>query len=236
MFRRTNKALGAGSEAMSKFDKARDGWLMGVIRQVRKWPIIRHIRADWLSVGRMIAAIINIILFALFIRSGEEKFISLILVFTIAAYISDLVDGSLARVEIDEGIKDPDSNFGALIDNIADKAVCIPSMLFVMYLLKVYWVPFTIIALEGVLALLRIIIIRKYKLEIRANRYGQMKNWAHGFGICFILLGTLFPKMAYVGYSMLAWVAIPGTIISLLQHMWNVRPQIKELNSSGLRN
>ncbi len=233
MPKRTTKVLDTGSGMISKFDKARDGWLMKIIRRVRKWPIIRHIRADWLSVGRMIIAVVNIILFALFIKSGEEKFISLILVFTISAYLSDLIDGSWARVEIEDGTKDENSSFGALIDNAADKAICIPSMLFVMYLLKVYWVPIVIIALEGVLGLLRIIIVRKYKIEVRANHYGQMKNWAHGFGICFILLELTVPGMAYIGYNMLKWVAIPITIISLVNHIGNVRPQIRELKRAS---
>jgi len=221
MLKRSDKAL-------DHFDKARDSWLMKIIRRVRKWPLVKYVRADWLSVGRIIIAIANIVLFALFIKLGSEKLIGWILSLTIIAYVSDLIDGSWARVEIEEGLKDKDSNFGALVDNIADKTVCIPSMFFVMYLQKVYWVPIMIIAIEIVFAVFRIIIGRKYKIQARANHFGQMKNWLHGFGICFILLELTIPGVAYIGYNMLK-VAIVIGAISFLQHLYNLLPQVKAL-------
>lgn len=225
----TLHVLDAGSDTIGKVYKAQDGKLMGALRKIRAWPIFNHIKADWLSVSRMIVALINIILFFFFVFSGSKpRFILLILSFTIMAYISDLLDGPWARLEMEEGKKKLDSNFGSWIDNTADKMICIPSMVFVMYLQRVYWVPIMILLIDCSLIFLRTFIAKRHKIQLRANHYGKLKTWMQGFGICFILANQIIPGMDYVGYNILKFGAILAGLASFIKHIRNAAPQIRE--------
>lgn len=227
---KTGQAVGIldlGSKFIGKIYKLQDGKLMGLIRKIHTWPILKYVKADWLSVGRIVIAIVNIVLFTLLLLWGVWRFLHLILSLTIIAYVSDLIDGPWARVEMELGKKTRDSDFGSWIDNIADKFICIPSMFFVIYLQKVYWVPIVVIVIDLSLVILRIFIVRKWKIQLRANHYGKLKTWLQGFGVCFTLAEGFMPGISYVAYNLLKWGAIPFAMASFAKHIRNVVPQIQ---------
>lgn len=223
------RVLDDGSHVIGYVYKADTGTMLKLLRKTRPWPIFKWITADFLTIGRLIIAVTNIFLFIIGLTYiGLPDVLPIMLGLTILAYATDYFDGKYARLEIEEGTKQPDSNFGSFIDNMADKAICIPSMFFVMRLIHHYTVPIIIIVIDFALSILRIVIARKYKISLRANHYGKFKTWIQGIGISFVLAGNMVPGFGTVGYVILFGAIFIG-ILSFLKHYRNVYPQIQEL-------
>lgn len=223
------QVLDGGSEAIGKVYKTQDGILILTIRRIRKWPLVKYVTANHLTALRVIFAIVNVILFITGLFVGLAKFLPFMLSFTIIAYVSDYFDGPWARAEEADGDKDPDSDFGSWFDNTADKALCIPSMFFVMYLLGRYPAPLGVLAIDVSLGFFRTYIAKRYKLELRANFYGKLKTWLQGLGICFVLADYLIHGIGLVGYNILLFGSIPVGLLSLTKHIRNVYPQIQNI-------
>ncbi|MFA4880455.1 MAG: CDP-alcohol phosphatidyltransferase family protein [Candidatus Doudnabacteria bacterium] len=224
---KTTAALHMGSELIGRVHKTQGRFVFRIVRAIHKWPILKWITADILTAMRLVIALMNVLLFILGIRWGLTHFLPLLLSLTIIAYASDFFDGQWARVEAEEGTKKKDTDFGSWFDNTADKAVCIPSMFFIMYLQRAYLAPITMLIIDIALGIFRWMIARRYKMQLRANHYGKFKTWLQGFSISFVLADYLIPGIGQVGYYILLYGAIPVGILSFLKHYQNVYPQIK---------
>ncbi|MDD5626451.1 MAG: CDP-alcohol phosphatidyltransferase family protein [Patescibacteria group bacterium] len=224
---KTTAALHMGSELIGKIYRTQGGLALRIVRVVHQWPIFKWVTADILTAMRMVIAFTNVLLFILGIKWGLKNFLPFLLSLTIIAYGSDLFDGQMARLEVEEGKKKKDTNFGPWFDNMADKAVCIPSMFFIMWLRRVYLAPIAMLIVDITLGIFRWVIARKYKIQLSANHYGKFKTWLQGFSINFVLVDYLIPGIGQVGYYILLFGAIPVGILSFLKHYQNAYPQIK---------
>ncbi len=223
------RVLTIGSDVIGKVYRAQGGWALRILRIIHKWPILKWVTADILTGMRMVIAVVNIALFILGIIMGLKNFLPFLLSLTIIAYMSDFFDGQWARLEMEEGRKKKDADFGSWLDNTADKAICIPSMFFVMYLQRAYLAPILMLIIDIFLGIFRGIIARRYKTQLRANHYGKLKTWLQGFGITFVLANYLMPGIGQVGYYILLYGAVPIGILSFIKHYQNVYSQIKRV-------
>lgn len=126
--------------------------------------------------------------------------------------ISDFLDGYFARK------KKQVTEFGKLIDPIADKLLISTALIFL--LVQGYegidlWMAAAIIAREIILTAVRIYLLPS-KIVVPASNFGKAKTVVQSIAIVFVLLGL---PLSY--YAMLAAVLL--TVISGLEYLFRIR-------------
>lgn len=141
--------------------------------------------ANWLTIFRII--LVPIFLFFLF----QKNLLSIILalfIFIIAA-ITDLYDGYLARN------RDEVTNFGIIMDPIADKLIVLSAFIsFVQLDIVPSWMIIVIIAREFLITILRTLALAKNKV-LAAIKSGKYKTVSHMVIIILILATITFDRI-----------------------------------------
>lgn len=123
--------------------------------------------------------------------------------------ISDALDGYFARK------KKQVTEFGKLIDPIADKLLISTALIFLIGKGIELWMAATIIAREVVLTALRIYLIPS-KIVVPASNFGKAKTVLQSIAIVFVLLGLPFSR-----HIMIAAVLL--TVISGLEYLIKIK-------------
>ena len=123
--------------------------------------------------------------------------------------ISDLLDGYFARK------KNQVTEFGKLIDPIADKFLISTALIFLVGKGVDLWMAVTIIAREVILTAIRIYLLPS-KIVVPASNFGRLKTFVQSIAIISVLLGLPFSW-----HIMLAAVLI--TLVSGIEYLVKIR-------------
>jgi phosphatidylglycerophosphate synthase len=176
--------------------------------------VCRYIIPEWvkpnhLSVGRLMFAIPIIIY-------RDVPWVGTVL--AIIAYLSDGLDGMVAR------IRHQTSEEGALLDADMDK----------LFLFLCLWVGCTNRVILWVKVVVTVFdatsfVVHRYKyrhhIDTRANRWGGLKTWAHGFGVSFVFTQspffTRFVTPTFVIATLFALASLIFHVRDIFRHRHN---------------
>lgn len=167
--------------------------------------------ANSLTVLRIV--IVPFFVYALFHQHGTSTFWRYVAtaLFALASY-TDRVDGQLARN------RNTVTDFGALLDPIADKALIGSALIGLSYLHEVaWWVTIVIMVRELGITLLRLIVLRRG--VIPASRGGKAKTMVQGFAIFFYLWPL--PSVMDNARAALMAVAVVLTVVTGIDYLKN---------------
>lgn len=167
--------------------------------------------ANSLTVLRIV--IVPFFVYALFHHDGTSYFWRYVAtaLFALASY-TDRVDGQLARN------RNTVTDFGALLDPIADKALIGSALIGLSHLGQVaWWVTIVILVREFGITILRLVVLRRG--VIPASRGGKAKTTIQGLAIFFYL----WPLPALVDPARVALmtVAVILTVLTGLDYLKN---------------
>lgn len=147
--------------------------------------------------------------FLLLSKSAESmKWIALILF--IAASLTDLLDGKIARKY------NLVTTFGKFMDPLADKILTISGMICLIELGRIpSWIVVIIVAREFIISGFRLI-ATEHGIVIAANYWGKWKTTFQM--IMIILMIANLPSLAMVT-NIVMWIALALTIISLVTYI-----------------
>lgn len=123
--------------------------------------------------------------------------------------VSDFLDGYFARK------KKQVTEFGKLIDPIADKFLISTALIFLIGKGVDLWIAVVIIAREVIITALRIYLI-PLKLVVPASNFGKAKTVVQSIAIVFVLL-----NLSYSWYVMI--LAVLLTLVSGLEYLVRIR-------------
>ncbi len=167
--------------------------------------------ANSLTVLRIV--IVPFFVYALFHDHGNSTYWRYLAtaLFALASY-TDRVDGQLARN------RNTVTDFGALLDPIADKALIGSALIGLSYLHQVaWWVTIVILIRELGITLLRLVVLRRG--VIPASRGGKAKTMVQGFAIFFYLWPL--PAAMDTPRAVLMAVAVVLTVVTGLDYLKN---------------
>ncbi len=147
--------------------------------------------------------------FLLLSKSSESlKWIALVLF--IAASLTDLLDGKIARKY------NLVTTFGKFMDPLADKVLTISGMICLIELGRIpSWIVVIIVAREFIISGFRLI-ATEHGIVIAANYWGK---WKTTFQMIMIILMIVnLPALAMVT-QIVMWIALALTIISLITYI-----------------
>ena len=147
--------------------------------------------------------------FLLLSKSSESlKWIALVLF--IAASLTDLLDGKIARKY------NLVTTFGKFMDPLADKVLTISGMICLIELGRIpSWIVVIIVAREFIISSFRLI-ATEHGIVIAANYWGK---WKTTFQMIMIILMIVnLPALAMVT-QIVMWIALALTIISLITYI-----------------
>ena len=147
--------------------------------------------------------------FLLLSKSSESlKWIALVLF--IAASLTDLLDGKIARKY------NLVTTFGKFMDPLADKVLTISGMICLIELGRIpSWIVVIIVAREFIISGFRLI-ATEHGIVIAANYWGKFKTTFQM--IMIILMIVNLPALAMVT-QIVMWIALALTIISLITYI-----------------
>jgi CDP-diacylglycerol--glycerol-3-phosphate 3-phosphatidyltransferase len=178
----------------------------------KKKKKIRINLANRITITRIIA----IPIFIVFLLSNIPlKEIIAAILFSIIA-MTDALDGYIARK------RRQITDFGKLIDPLADKLLVSAALIFLVGKGISAWIAYTIIAREFVVTGLRMIAVTKHQ-TLEARKSGKIKTVIQVIAIIAVLL-----KFQFAPHLMI--VAVIITIYSGLEYLWEFRHLVKELS------
>ena len=170
---------------------------------------------NFLSAFRMIAFLPVIILFS------SEYYLTSFFLFTAAAW-SDFLDGFLARRYNNT------SNFGSLLDLLADKILVSSTLIFlVFYTGNIYLLILTIVIVvrEISISSLRLFLVSNGVeiSNITPDRYGKLKTFIQMFALSLLLLYPLFGNIFFISVLIILLISTLFSITSFLNYLkiWN---------------
>ena len=147
--------------------------------------------------------VLRILLVPVFVALFEMQFFFLALVAFCVAAITDALDGNIAR---SRGLV---TNFGKLMDPLADKVLVMSAMLCLVSAgITPSWVVIVILAREFLVTSLRLIAVGE-GIVIAADRWGKLKTIAQmSWIIAALLLFTIEGFVPDMLWSFVAWATI----------------------------
>jgi CDP-diacylglycerol--glycerol-3-phosphate 3-phosphatidyltransferase len=167
--------------------------------------------ANSLTILRII--IVPFFVYALFHNEGTSTFWRYIAtaLFALASY-TDRIDGQLARN------RNTVTDFGALLDPIADKALIGSALIGLSYLGYLsWWITIVILVREIGITILRLAVLRRG--VIPASRGGKAKTMVQGFAIFFYLWPL--PAGVHPARTLLMAVAVVLTLVTGVDYLIN---------------
>jgi CDP-diacylglycerol--glycerol-3-phosphate 3-phosphatidyltransferase len=165
--------------------------------------------ANSLTIFRIV--IVPFFIYALFHNEGTStvwRYVATAL-FALASY-TDRIDGQLARN------RNTVTDFGALLDPIADKALIGSALIGLSYLgYLAWWITIVILVREIGITILRLAVLRRG--VIPASRGGKVKTMVQGFAIFFYLWPL--PAGVYPARTALMAVAVVLTLVTGVDYL-----------------
>ncbi len=160
------------------------------------------------------------------------------LVIFIAASLTDMLDGKIARKR---GLI---TNLGKFLDPLADKTLTTAALLGIMTVLPYHkqslcWAVMLILTREFMVTSVRLL-AAKDGVVVAASFAGKCKTVMQMVAIIYMLTAmqtvVLLPKEGFdwlakwllVAGLVLVWISVVATVISGIQYVWNLRGYLKE--------
>lgn len=141
----------------------------------------------------------------------------------IAASVTDLIDGKLARKY------NQITNFGKLMDPLADKLLVTSALIcFVAIGLADVWAVFIIIAREFLVTSIRLIAAGSGKV-IAANIWGKVKTNSQIIAVVAVIVFNYFHLPSYIG-NIFVWISAIFTAVSGIQYALSYREYLSAAN------
>ncbi len=157
---------------------------------------------------------------------GAQEYMEWVALFIfVAASLTDLIDGKIARKY------NLVTNFGKFMDPLADKLLVCAAMICLVEMGRIpSWVVVIIISREFIISGFRLVASDK-GVVIAANYWGKWKTVFQMIMICLMLIGTGslpgFLQGISGAYEVLTavvmWIALALTVISLVDYVWKNR-------------
>jgi len=144
------------------------------------------------------------------------------LVLFIAASLTDLVDGHIARKY------NLVTNFGKFMDPIADKLLVCAAMICLVEMGRIpSWVVIIIISREFIINGFRLVASDK-GVVIAANYWGKFKTTFQMIMICLMIVNNghflgQYANVLQILTDVIMWIALALTVISLVDYVWTNR-------------
>ena len=167
--------------------------------------------------------LVPVLVVALLGSGGETTDVLAAIVFAVASF-TDAIDGYLARS------RDAITNFGKLMDPVADKLLIIAALLSLVSLGRLpAWVAMVIIAREFAVTVARMA-ARGEGVVIPANWWGKVKTAVQVLTIFLLIL--IDPSPAWVDGLVYLMVAI--TVVSGIDYFFGMRRLLREAEARRL--
>ena len=140
----------------------------------------------------------------------------------IAASLTDTLDGYLARKNNQITV------FGKFMDPLADKLLVCSALICLVALNRMpYWIVIIIIGRDFIISGFRLIAAEK-GVVIAANMWGKVKTAVQMVTVILLVFhfGGVFDKIETV----LIWLALALTVISLVNYLWLNRKVLEEVH------
>ncbi len=161
--------------------------------------------------------LVPVLVVALLSSGGQTSDVLAAVVFA-AASVTDALDGWLART------REQITNFGKLMDPVADKLLIIAALLSLVSLGRLAaWVAMVIVAREFAVTVARIS-ARSEGVVIAANWWGKVKTGVQVLTIFLLIL--LVPTPTWIDWLVYAMVAV--TVISGVDYFFGMRRLLRE--------
>ncbi len=144
------------------------------------------------------------------------------LVVFIAASLTDLVDGHIARKY------NLVTNFGKFMDPLADKLLVCAAMICLVEMGRIpSWVVIVIISREFIISGFRLVASDK-GVVIAANYWGKFKTTFQMIMICLMIVNNghflgQYANVLQILTDVIMWIALALTVISLVDYVWTNR-------------
>ena len=166
--------------------------------------------------------LVPVLVVALLEKSGSGDLFAAI-VFAVAS-VTDAIDGYLARS------RNAITNFGKLMDPIADKLLIVAALVVLVSLDRLQaWVAMVIIAREFAVTVLRASIGAQQGIVIPASPLGKLKTATQVLMV--ICLIAFHPRP--VAVTVLVYVAVAVTVFSGADYFFGLRRRLSELASEN---
>lgn len=141
------------------------------------------------------------------------------LVLFIAASLTDLVDGHIARKY------NLVTNFGKFMDPIADKLLVCAAMICLVEMGRIpSWVVIIIISREFIINGFRLVASDK-GVVIAANYWGKFKTTFQMIMVCLMIANI---EAIAVVTNVIMWIALVLTVVSLIDYLWKNKDVMKD--------
>jgi len=147
-----------------------------------------------------------------------------VLIFGFFSMMTDQLDGYLAR-------RYGTSKVGAFLDPLADKLMVLGSLIVLVALEWVWWLPVAIIIVrEVVMSAWRSVVARK-GVAIPARKSAKYKTWMQSFTVAIALVPSVVDDHRWLLTTML-WVAVAFTVVTFVQYVRDGRASLSNTPSA----
>jgi CDP-diacylglycerol---glycerol-3-phosphate 3-phosphatidyltransferase len=144
------------------------------------------------------------------------------IVFAVAS-LTDAIDGYLARS------RNSITNFGKLMDPIADKLLIVAALVVLVSLDRLAaWVAMVIIAREFAVTVLRASVGAQQGIVIPASSLGKLKTATQ---VLMVICLIAFHRPVPVPVTVLVYVAVAVTVLSGADYFFGLRKRLSELSA-----
>jgi CDP-diacylglycerol---glycerol-3-phosphate 3-phosphatidyltransferase len=162
--------------------------------------------------------LVPVLVVALLEKTGSGDLLAAI-VFAVAS-LTDAIDGYIARA------RNSITNFGKLMDPIADKLLIVAALVVLVSLDRLAaWVAMVIIAREFAVTVLRASVGAQQGIVIPAGQLGKLKTC---FQVLMVILLIAFDPQP-VAVTVLVYVTVAITVLSGADYFFGLRKRLTEL-------
>ena len=141
-----------------------------------------------------------------------------------AASLTDAIDGYLARS------RNSVTNFGKLMDPIADKLLIVAALVALVSLNRLEpWVAMVIIAREFAVTVLRAGVGAQQRIVIPASPWGKLKTATQ---VLMVMALIAFPNPHPVAVTVLVYVTVAVTVLSGVDYFFGLRRRLAALGAA----
>ena len=157
-----------------------------------------------------ILTLLRIVLIPVFIIIYKNgNYIGALAVFLVAS-LTDWLDGRIARKQ------NTITNFGIIMDPLADKLLCVTALVCLASSGKVNWIPVTFVITKEVLMLIGSVCLIKNGIVSQSQEIGKIAQWLMIVAISLSFFHNFFTNWIVPLDTILLWIAVVVALLALI--------------------
>jgi CDP-diacylglycerol--glycerol-3-phosphate 3-phosphatidyltransferase len=157
-----------------------------------------------------ILTLLRIVLIPVFIIIYKNgNYIGALAVFLVAS-LTDWLDGRIARK------RNAITNFGIIMDPLADKLLCVTALVCLASSGKVNWIPVTFVITKEVLMLIGSVCLIKNGIVSQSQEIGKIAQWLMIVAISLSFFHNFFTNWIVPLDTILLWIAVVVALLALI--------------------